>query len=322
MFGLHPQFAPLRGMWDDNLIAAVHAVGLDRPNRSHFAAMELVEDADPGSSERRGWLNRLVALDTEESPIQALQMGSPLVPTSLYGPEPATAVTRIKDMFLPSRDDPDAYENRVASLRNAWRGTPGAFGRGAIAALDLSKQFEDLVDESDEPEHGAIYPDGDLGFALAEAVRLIRADIGAEVITVDAGAWDMHVGMGTADSGQMYNSVRELALAVKAFFTDLGPLGSRVTVVTISEFGRRVAENPGHGLDHGWGNAMLIIGAGVRGGYYGRWPGLVDLEDGDLKVTNDYRSVLAEIVRFRFDADTSKVFPDFQDRPVGLGFMR
>lgn len=322
MFGLHPQFAPLRGMWEANEIAAVHAVGLDRPNRSHFAAMELVEDADPGSAERRGWLNRLIALDSEESAIQAVQMGSPLVPTSLYGPESSTSVTRIEDMFLPSRDDPEAYDNRVASLRNAWRTEPGPFGRGAMAALELSQQFEDLVDDPGDPLHGAEYPAGDLGAALAETARLIRADMGAEVITVDAGSWDMHIDLGTPAGGRMYNAVQELGQALKALFVDLGALGSNVTVVTISEFGRRVEENQGRGLDHGWGNAMLILGAGVRGGYYGRWPGLRELEDGDLKVTNDYRSVLAEIVRSRFGADTSKVFPGFVDRPVGLGFMR
>jgi uncharacterized protein (DUF1501 family) len=323
LFGLHPQFRPLQGMWDASQIAAIHAVGLDRPNRSHFAAMELVEDADPGSPERRGWLNRLVGLDHDETPIQAVQMGSPMVPTSLYGGEPVTAVTRIKDMFLPSRDDPEAYRNRVASLRNAWRSTPGAFGRGALAALDLSQQFEDLVGEpGGDPEHGADYPSGDLGQALAESARLIRANMGAEVITVDAGSWDMHVDVGASDGGRMYNAVRELALGVKAFYVDLDEAGSNVTVVTISEFGRRVAENEGRGLDHGWGNVMLVMGAGVKGGYYGRWPGLEDLEHGDLKVTNDYRSVLAEIVRSRFDADTTKVFPGFVDRPVNLGFMR
>ena len=39
--------------------------------------------------------------------------------------------------------------------------------------------------------------------------------------------------------------------------------------------------------DHGYGNAMMVMGAGVKGGkYYGRWPGL-DLSkqvDGDLAV--------------------------------------
>ena len=79
-------------------------------------------------------------------------------------------------------------------------------------------------------------------------------------------------------------------------------LRNRVTVVTISEFGRRVDENSAGGLDHGWGNVMLLAGAGVKGGrYYAKWPGLSprDLGEGDLKVTTDYRNVLAEVVHDR-----------------------
>ena len=180
--------------------------------------------------------------------------------------------------------------------------------------------FADLAGVPSGPENGAVYPPGDLGRSLAETARLVRADIGTEVVTVDFGAWDMHFGVGNPESGLLTTAVQELALGLKAFFTDLGTLGARVTVVTISEFGRRVEENANNGLDHGWGNVMLLLGAGVRGGrYHGTWPGLShgNLVEGDLAVTNDYRSVLAEVVRTRFGADVSKVFPGFHPRPIG-----
>ena len=100
---------------------------------------------------------------------------------------------------------------------------------------------------------------------------------------------------------------------------DLGDQASKVTVVTISEFGRRVAENASSGLDHGYGNVMLVAGAGVKGGtYYGTWPGLTADDDADLLVTTDYRSVLAEVVRTRFGASTAAVFPRFQPEAVGV----
>ena len=103
---------------------------------------------------------------------------------------------------------------------------------------------------------------------------------------------------------------------------DLGPLRSRVTLVTISEFGRRVGENGNRGLDHGWGNMMLLMGGGVRGGrYYASWPGLDagTLEDGDLAVTTDYRNVLGEVVSSRFPSrSATAVFPGLSYRPLGL----
>jgi len=86
------------------------------------------------------------------------------------------------------------------------------------------------------------------------------------VITLDYGGWDTHVGLGSVSNGDMKVHLRELARAVAAFFTDLGSAADKVTLVTMSEFGRRVEENGGHGTDHGHGNAMLLLGAGVPGG--------------------------------------------------------
>jgi uncharacterized protein (DUF1501 family) len=115
--------------------------------------------------------------------------------------------------------------------------------------------------------------------------------------------------------------VADLAGSLAAFFTDLGDVASRVTVVTVSEFGRRVQENGARGLDHGYGNCMLLLGGGVRGGtVHGTWPGIGSgkLLDGDLRVTSDYRSVLSEVLRTRFpELDSTQVFPDFQPETIG-----
>jgi uncharacterized protein (DUF1501 family) len=78
-----------------------------------------------------------------------------------------------------------------------------------------------------------------------------------------------------------------------------------------------VKENANYGLDHGHGNVMFLLGAGVRGGYRGTWPGLVDSLDADLAVTTDYRSVLAELVGKRLGRSVAEVFPGFAPEPVG-----
>ena len=77
--------------------------------------------------------------------------------------------------------------------------------------------------------------------------------------------------------------------------------------MTLSEFGRRLQENGSKGVDHGYGNAVFVLGGGVNGGrYYARWPGLSAGKqiDGDLAVTTDYRSILTEILRSRFRRST------------------
>ena len=108
------------------------------------------------------------------------------------------------------------------------------------------------------------------------------------------------------------------AASVSAFMSDLGALRSKVTLVTISEFGRRVGPNGNGGLDHGWGTMLLLMGGGVRGGYHGTWPGLGSLADGDLAVTTDYRQVLGEVVSKRFPAKSvNQVFPGLVQNPIG-----
>ncbi len=331
-FGLHPKFAPLAPMWARGSFGAVHAVGLPAPNRSHFDAMEVIEDADPGSSARTGWVNRTVGLDAGALPETSVQLGSTLLPTAQVGPAPALGARRVADLTLT-----DLGTGRAArrdSLTRMWTGVPGPFGDGMRATLDATRRLTPLAEAAD-PEgstpsvvHGAAYPDGPLRAVLANTAALIRADVGTRMVTVDYGDWDMHTGLAEGDgdptTGWMADQVEHLATSLKAFFDDLGGHAARVTVVTLSEFGRRVEENGDHGVDHGYGNAMLLLGAGVVGGrVHGRWPGLTDLDDGDLRTTRDYRSVLWEVLTSRFpevSGSRATVFPGFV--PETLGSMR
>ena len=96
---MHPAMAPLVPLWNAGRLAAVHATGLPAPNRSHFAAMEELEDADPGSAKRTGWLNRLVGSDDVSSTLQALAVGAS-IPTSMIGPEPVMAFSSLDTASL------------------------------------------------------------------------------------------------------------------------------------------------------------------------------------------------------------------------------
>jgi len=62
-----------------------------------------------------------------------------------------------------------------------------------------------------------------------------------------------------------------------------------------SEFGRRVKDN-GAGTDHGAGGVALVLGDPVKGGMYGEYPKLSDLQIGNLKYNNDFRSTYSSIL--------------------------
>ncbi|MBZ5734458.1 DUF1501 domain-containing protein [Nocardioides sp. TRM66260-LWL] len=312
MFGLHPALAPLLPMWQAGQVAAVHATGLPVANRSHFAAMEEIEDASPGTSSRTGWLNRVLGTDVD--PLRAIAIGD--LPSALYGPAPSMSFNRLDDAVIAGDDKWDPTHQRRRAMAMQWRSKGGPMGtavRSAMTAVSELGPARAAADRRDD------FPATDLGRAMAEVSRTIRGNVGAQVITIDQGDWDMHVSAGGVASGAMVDNTAELAGAIAAFFADLGPDAARVTLVTISEFGRRVVENGSGGTDHGWGNVMFLAGAGVKGGrYYGRWPGLAGNLDSDLPVTTDYRSVLAEVVATRTTASTATVFPGFAPQAVGV----
>ena len=320
MFGLHPALAPLGALWDRQQLAAVTAVGLAVPNRSHFGAMEEIEDANPGDAARSGWLNRTLGLDATRSPSEGVHVGSGMLPTALYGEQPALAIGEVDAIRL---NGPSGAA-RAEALNQVWAKTGGDLGNAARSALSTSRQFNGVTGRAYVPATGVRYPDSDLSDALKESARLIKAGLGVRAITVDYGSWDMHAGLGEVGDtrpASMHAMATGLAQALAAFYADLGTLADRVTLVTLTEFGRRVAENGSRGLDHGWGNTMLLMGAGVRGGrYYGTWPGLgaANLTDGDLAVTTDYRSVLAEVLAARFNVSAAQVFPGLQPEAIGV----
>jgi len=326
-FGLHPEMKPLEWLWQSGEMAAVHAVGMAQPNRSHFLAMEEIEDADPASDQRRGWVNRMIGLGSGGSPTEAVHFSSSIMPTILTGPSPTLATGRLSEVELAGTDSRNRDWNRRRNLQlsTVWGSARGPLGAAGRSALTTVQGLGRLPDTAYRPDNGVSYPRQwpavDLSEALMDTAQLIRADLGTEVVSIDYGSWDMHSDYGTTEYGEMQNMVGGFASALSAFMRDLGSLRSRVTVVTISEFGRRVAENGNRGLDHGWGNMMLLAGGGVKGGqYYGTWPGLgsTKLVDGDLKVTTDYRNVLGEVITRRFDRSITNVFPGLSYERPGI----
>jgi uncharacterized protein (DUF1501 family) len=190
-----------------------------------------------------------------------------------------------------------------------------------MATLAANRTVRRLKAAGYQPAAGARYPEGALGIALREVARLVKSGVGLRAATIDVGDWDMHVGLGTSDRGWMFDQLSRLGQALAAFATDLGDRFADVTLVTLSEFGRRVAENGSGGVDHGHGNACLVLGGGVVGGkVHGTWPGLGagQLDEGDLAGTTDYRTILAELLEKRGKLSSAEVFPQLGRERLGM----
>jgi uncharacterized protein (DUF1501 family) len=312
--------APLLPAWRAGTFGAVHAVGQSSPTRSHFAAMEEMERAAPGTSARTGWLDRTLGLSAAAGAFQGAYVGGGASPSAFAGPVAEMSMRSVDTFKLEvGAADVPRWDR---ALRALHAGAPGVLAAPAATTLGAVATTTALAAAGYVPAGGAVYPAGALGAALRDVARLVKAGVGLQAAAVDYGDWDMHAGLGRPDSGWMRDKLTELSTALAAFAADLGPAMSGVTLVTLSEFGRRVRENASGGVDHGHGNAVLLLGGGVVGGrVHGTWPTLADgaLVGGDLRGTTDYRAVLAEVLQKRCGAGSlASVFPGLAAPTSGL----
>ena len=351
-YGLHPALDPLAPLYRNGELAIVHACGSPHPTRSHFEAQDYMETAAPGDRNvRDGWLNRALAATpcacgdgrtladgaahaadhaagqaalAESAPLRGIAVGGDL-PLALRGAVPTLAIPDLEQFGIGgsagrgtvrargrSRDrapDPDAE----AALAELYRGEEGLIAGAADESFDAVERLRRANPLQYEPVSGVSYPAGPFGRSLRQIAQLVKADVGLEVAFADVGGWDTHQAQG-GSGGQLAVRLAQLGQGLRALHDDLGDRMADVVVLTMSEFGRTVAENGTGGTDHGHGTCMLALGGSVRGGrVVGPWPGLdrdALHEHRDLAITTDFRDVFAEIVVRHLEAERpAEVFP-------------
>ncbi len=315
-FGLHPNLRPFKEIYDAKQLAIVQAAGSPDPSHSHFDAMDFMERGTPGEKAiPTGWLARHMqtAASSNKSPFRAIGMGA-MLQASLRGPVPATALASIAQFHLNGNTQEIAkFQQSLAAL---YQGD-NFLDQEGTQTLDAINMLAKVTQQKYEPANGAKYPDNsNFGKALMAVAQLIKSELGVEIACVDIGGWDTHAGEGGADGGELPRLLQEFAQGIHAFYSDMGDRMQRVTLVSMSEFGRRLLENNSHGTDHGHGNVMFVMGGGIQGGkVYGDWPGLEKNQlygPGDLNVTTDFRDVLGEIVKNRLgNPNLSQIFPGY-----------
>jgi uncharacterized protein (DUF1501 family) len=201
---------------------------------------------------------------------------------------------------------------------------PDPLSAAAITTLQTIDLLNMISFSGYAPANSAVYPAGSFGTALKSTAALIKANVGVEAVAIDLGGWDTHSAQGTV-GGALDTLMTTFGQALGAFHADVIADNSApsTTLVSMSEFGRRVSENGSQGTDHGHGNVMIVMGRCISGGRVLRnWPGLAAanlFEGRDLAVTIDYRDVLAEIVQSRLgNSNLSTVFPNYTPTMRGV----
>ncbi|NDE48179.1 MAG: DUF1501 domain-containing protein [Actinobacteria bacterium] len=321
-FGLHPALKRFLPLWEAKELAIVNTIGAPTHSRSHFDEIADVAYAAYGEKDKRsGWMARFLDVTGSGSVVQSVGIGS--TTKQLVGGKVAPVnVNAINNFRLDS-----IYGYRAEDLAGFIDETHGRWTNVWATQAKSTIRALDEIAKAGAIRSNVTYPSTGTGQRFRDVAALLKAGIGVRAVDVEfQGDWDMHANMGTLENGWLTSYLADLAGSIASFREDLGVLWSRVTVVTVTEFGRRVSENQSTGTEHGWGTSIFVAGGGVNGGkIHGRFPGLDDrqLKDGDLVVTADYRSLLTEILTRRAGITAqgaAQVFPNFQ--PEVLSVMK
>lgn len=299
--GLHPAMGGAAKLFESERFAIVQGVSYPNPNRSHFKSMAIWQSAnvalpredveDAQTKAKLGWIGQ--ALDEGGKPADgaagAMFVGSGAMPAALRSRRSAAvAMTRPEDSVLTMMNKP-----RSAALDEANRpGDLASFVRRST--LDAYASSERMAKVLAAPDKGLSYPATGLSDRLRTIAQIIKGGAGTRVYYTSQGSYDTH----SVQLEHHSRLLRELADGMKAFVDDLlaAKLADRVLVMCFSEFGRRAKENGSQGTDHGTAGPVLLAGPGVRAGVVGETPKLLDLVDGDLKMTVDFRQVYASVL--------------------------
>lgn len=312
-FALNGTMIGFRDLWADGKLTVVHGVGYPKPNRSHFESMAIWHSADPQNpGQNGGWLGHyLDHLNRGTTPnvMRAINIGSELPQAMITDGAPAPSINSVEDFsvrLLGKGDGGDAAEKQLIVDLNKQN------DESPVLSF-LSRQAANAIVSADEVKKltagykaDAEYPQG-LGQRLKLIAQIINGNFGTKVLYCEQGGYDTH-----ANQAQQHGRLLgELSGAINAFMKDMNAkgLGDKVTVITFSEFGRRVAQNDSAGTDHGAAGPMFVVGNKVKPGLHGEHPSLGkdQLADGDLKYTTDFRRVYAAILDNWLNVDSAKV---------------
>jgi len=293
----------------------VQGVGYPNPNRSHFRSTEIWATAtDAEQSSSTGWIGRY--FDNACTGCDAavgVTLGSQ-TPQAFAAKTPKGVLYEAaggRRQRLGADGEPETSGSLAMAMEGDTEEGPagGSIGdiagaSGKIDALDFLERTEmdvqvtqkEIAAASGRGKNGVPYPGSRLGNQFALISRLIAGGLQTRIYYVSQGGYDTHTGQ----AGAHERLLREMGDAVSAFLADLKAQGNlgRVTLMTFSEFGRRVRENASGGTDHGAAAPLFLAGGGVKAGLLGEMPSLAtrDLDDGDVKFNVDFRSVYATLL--------------------------
>jgi uncharacterized protein (DUF1501 family) len=316
-FGLNPSMVGFERLYKDGLLAVVHGCGYDHPSLSHFSSMGFWHTGVPNGGEPLGWLGRLAdeAYDGGTSNL-VVNLGTSQS-LAVRGREHSPLV--FDDPARFRREGTDEQKQVLAGLSRA-RTTDNLTLEFLASVAQNATESSDFVRRASAGYRTPVDYGlgGGLGANLQRVAALIDAGMPTRLyyVSYQGNSFDTHVHQADLHRRLLMYT----ADAIRGFVEDIKRLGrgDDVAVMVFTEFGRRVEENASLGTDHGTATPMFIVGKAVKGGFYGRHPSLTDLDDGNLKMTTDFRRVYATMIEEWLGCGASEAVLKGRFQPLGV----
>jgi len=312
--GLHPSMTAMSDLYKQGKLAVLLGLGYPNPNRSHFRSIEIWQTASPDRIIDTGWLGRY--LDLASSPNSADGNLFPAVNVDPILPKTLSA----QKVIVPSVYDVNQFRFATdAHYQHDHKCQLDAFNKIYSdfnlqrPEIDLLRNVgQDTLQASDylysavKSYQGNVkYPDSGFARSLKFIAQMIVAGVSATIYNISLAGFDTHANQQNTQA----RLLQQLSEGIAAFQQDLEQhrLDQDVLLMTFSEFGRRVAQNNGNGTDHGTAAPHFVVGSSVKGGIYGEYPSLTNLDSGDLKYKLDFRNLYATVLDRWLKADSREV---------------
>ena len=300
--GMHQAMRAAKALYDEGRFSIIQNVGYPNPDRSHFRSMKIWQTAsmDDEKHDGEGWLGRTLHSKSLGGPKNAIYVGRQETPVALWGRHSeAISISKSDDLRmaldLELKRDPTSPEESLEQF----------VSKQVLSAYASAQEFERQQEQAAFNPSKISYPRTRLASQLRLIAKLLKSGTKTRIFYTNQSGYDTH-------ASQLFDHSRllsEFSGALKSFLDDLREvdLDERVVVLTFSEFGRRIEENDSQGTDHGTAGPVFVAGSPVKGGLIGDAPGLSDLENGDLKVQTDFRSVYATILENWLNVDSKPI---------------
>jgi uncharacterized protein (DUF1501 family) len=301
--GFNPAFLPMQKLYDQGVLSVLNSVGYPNPERSHFRSMDIWHTAsDANEYWSSGWIGRILdsqcnpncsphkAIELDDSLGLALK-GEKSNGLAMENPQKLYQLTQNKRLKALKQYNQSEYEN-VNYLYKTLAET--------VSSSDY------IYEKSKIQVSKTLYPNSKFAQKLKQIAQMIGSGIETQVYYASLSGFDTHVNQ----ANQQERLLKEYSEAVLAFVEDLKKLNrfDNTTVLTFSEFGRRVSQNASNGTDHGTANNVFVMNGKLKKqGFYNVAPNLSDLDNGDLKFQIDFRSVYATLLEKHLKIDSSKI---------------